>query len=187
MTYQDKWGNGRVIEKGYRECASRYEIVRAFCERAFGRDGAFTVRDIGANLCYFGLRLTEDFPKCKVTAYESHHSVVPAAVAHLIEHGNERIALDTRHVNFMLMCLNCNPPCDLVLALSVLHHMKEPLGVWLGALKIGAWHSIVELAVEPSARNHKRAPAVPEGAKILGFGESHLEAAKRPIFYLEGK
>lgn len=184
MTYQDKWGNGRVIEKGYRECADRYAIVQAFCTRTFGRNGKFTVRDIGANLCYFGLRLTEDFPNCKVTAYESHPAASRAAIAHLSEHGNARVTLKTERLS--IAAVRGLEKCDLHLALSVLHHMPEPLGDWLGLLT-SARYAIVELAVEPSARNHKRAPAVPEGAEILGYGDSHLEAAKRPIFYLEGK
>lgn len=183
MTYQDKWGHGRVIEKGYRECASRYVIVRDFCLRTFGRDGAFTVRDIGANLCYFGLRLTEDFQRCKVTAYEGHHAASKAALAHLEENGNPHLELVQNFVtpaDFVWWD-------DLTLALSVFHHVPAPLAEWLSVLRQTSHHSIVELATEPSARNSQRAPAVPEGATILGYGESHLEAAKRPIFYLEGK
>lgn len=183
MTYQDKWGNGRVIEKGYRECASRYVIVRDFCLRKFEKR-AFTVRDIGANLCYFGLRLTYDFPRCEVVAHESHPAASRAALAHLAEYGNSRVTLQTARLS--IATVRALPKSDLVLALSVLHHMPEPLGDWLGLLT-SARHVIVELATEPSARNSQRGPVVPEGATILGYGESHLEVAKRPIFYLEGK
>lgn len=184
MTYQDKWGHGRVIEKGYRECASRYAIVRDFCLRKFEKR-AFTVRDIGANLCYFGLRLTYDFPKCKVTAYESHSAASRAALAHLAQYGNPSLRLYPRR--FTMDDASQRGHFDLTITFSILHHMSEPLADWLWVLRHTSDHTIVELATEPSARNSQRAPAVPEGATILGYGESHLEAAKRPIFYLEGK
>lgn len=184
MTYQDKWGNGRVIEKGYRECAARYEIVRAFCERIFGRDGTFRVRDIGANMCYFGLRLTEDFPNCFVTAFENHHAAHKAAEKHLT---GKPVNIFLSSLKMSCAMLPAFGPFDLTLAFSVLHHSPEPLGWWINGLQNTSKHTIIELAVEPSARNHKRAPVVPEGATILGYGDSHLEAAKRPIFYLEGK
>jgi 2-polyprenyl-3-methyl-5-hydroxy-6-metoxy-1,4-benzoquinol methylase len=185
VSYQDKWARGRVIQQGYRECSDRYEIVRDFCLRTFGERDGFTVRDIGANLCYFGLRLTEDFPLCTVTAYESNRKVIKAAKAHFAETGNTSVDLQ-------IECLSTFDAlrwerCDLALAMSVLHHMPEPLSRWLETLQQIAKHSIVELATEPSARHSHRGPAVPNNAPILGYGESHLENAKRPIFYLEGK
>lgn len=184
MTYQDKWACAGVAGFGYRECASRYEVVRDFCRGTFG-DRPFHVRDIGANLCYFGLRLTEDFPACIVSAYESHHGAARAAVSHLERHGNERLHLSVSKV--ALQTVADFERCDLILAMSVLHHMPERPAAWVDALLERCDHLIVELATEGKARNSHRKVDLPAGSKIIGYGASHLEKAMRPIVYLEGR
>ena len=67
MKYQDSW-DGKVIEAGKRECASRYEIVKSVCSEL---KQPFSVCDIGANMNYFGIRLIEDFD-CLVMSFEFH-------------------------------------------------------------------------------------------------------------------
>jgi hypothetical protein len=183
MTYQDKWAGG-VLDFGYRECSERYECVRDACRDLFG-DRAFHVRDIGANVCYFGLRLTSDFPGCRVSAYENHHGAVRAARKHLANHGNDRLTLADSKVTLDMVSVFDH--CDLILAMSVLHHMPEETAVWIDALRGACDHLIVELAMEGKARNSHRRNVLPVGAKIIGHGASHLEKAMRPIVYMEGK
>lgn len=184
MTYQDKWAGESVAGFGYRECASRYEVVRDFCRGRFGGH-PFHVRDIGANLCYFGLRLTEDFPACTVSAYESHHGAARAAASHLERHGNDRLQLSASKVT--LQTVADFERCDLILAMSVLHHMPEQPAIWIEVLRERCYHLIVELATEGKARNSHRKVELPVGSRIIGYGASHLEKAMRPIVYLEGK
>ena len=66
MIYQDTWVNGKLTQKGIRDCAGRYEVIKNFCLKF---TEPFTVCDIGANMAYFGLRLIEDFG-CSVIAFE---------------------------------------------------------------------------------------------------------------------
>jgi len=184
MTYQDKWGGGVVLQSGYRECSERYEYVRDVCRNLFS-DRPFHVCDIGANVCYFGLRLTSDFPTCCVSAYENHHGAVAAARRHLAIYGNDRIQLSDAKVT--LESIQRLGRYDLILAMSVLHHQEEDVSVWIEALRKQCDHLIVELAVEEKARNSHRQVELPIGACVIGHGLSHLEPANRPIFYMEGK
>lgn len=69
MKYQDVWLNGRLIESGARNCEDRYNSIKLFCQNNLKR--GFTVLDIGANMCYFGIRLIEDF-NAGVVAFEFH-------------------------------------------------------------------------------------------------------------------
>lgn len=184
MTYQDKWGNGTVVQSGYRECSGRYECVRDLCKHLFS-DRPFRVCDIGANVCYFGLRLTSDFPACSVSAYENHRGAVLAARRHLAEYGNDRIQLSDSKV--AIENVQRLGHFDLILAMSVLHHMDEDTSVWIEALRKQCDHLIVELATEERARNSHRPVELPEESCVIGYGPSHLEPANRPIYYMEGK
>lgn len=184
MTYQDRWANGAVIEKGYRECSSRYDVVRKFCLATFGKRKAFTVRDIGANVCYFGMRLTEDFPNCRVFSYESHYGAIRVARYHVEKYGNDRMELS--HAKVTIKQVDNFERCDLILAMSILHHMPEGQAAWLDALRGACDHLIVELATESKARNSQRGHKVPDGATVIGYGSSHLEVSVRPIFHMEG-
>ena len=184
-TYQDRWMNGRVVEKGTRECASRYEIVREFCK---GFQGPFTVCDIGANMCYFGIRLTEDFPECKVTAFEFDHYQLRAD--HVRASGADRVHLMKLKVSPAdCVALAESGQFDLVLALSVLHHVPEQFQEWLTALRVLGRNVILEMAVEDSqryGRARSKGYYVP-GGKMLGYGESHLDGkVLRPIVLLTG-
>lgn len=184
MSYQDRWARGETAEFGYRECASRYECVRDFCRGVFG-DRQFRVMDIGANACYFGIRLTEDFPLCSVDAYESHHGAFRIAKYQVQRTGCDRIKVQLSKVT--LDTVYRMERCELVLAMSVLHHMPEEESMWIDALRMRCDHLIVELATEGKARNSHRTTALPIDAQVIGHGASHLEKALRPIVYWEGK
>ena len=67
MLYQDLWYKGKLVEKGERDCESRYEVIKNLAAK-YKRP--FTVLDIGANQGYFTVRLAEEFPHCTVIAIE---------------------------------------------------------------------------------------------------------------------
>ncbi len=132
MTYQDQWVKGRLAVKGIRECAGRYEVIKSFCE-PYGRR-PFTVCDIGANMSYFGLRLTEDFPACSVVAFEFDNFKLRAA--HVKKNDATRLLLLNHKLDLRaLSVFNSCSRFDLVLALSVLHHVGDEFDAWLLELR----------------------------------------------------
>ena len=183
MIYQDTWTKGKAAEKGYRECAARYEIVKAFCERF---SGPFTVCDIGANMCYFGLRLTEDFPSCSVMAFEFDHFAMRQA--HVAK--TERLILLNRKLSIKdIRELSHFCRFDVVLAMSVMHHLPGDSGEWLEAFRILGRNIIAEFAGNDSARPAiRKGYGVPSDAVVLGYGGSHLKQDfQRPIVLISSK
>lgn len=185
MKYQDVWLNGRLLQRGYRECESRYEIIRAFCSTNFS-DGKFSVCDIGAASCYFGLRLREDFPSCSVVAFEPREYFENSARLKRAKAGGvvlfgRKLTLEElpRWADFASF--------DLVLALSVLHHVqKDRFGEWIRGLRGIGRHLIAELSIEDS-RSSGAECEIPEGAITLGYGSSHIRSdSERPIISMEG-
>lgn len=174
-----------MIAKGNRECAARYAVIRKFCAQ-FNRP--FTVCDIGANMCYFGLRLTEDFPQCSVVAFEFDHFELRAA--HLEKAGANRILLLNRKLRLAdLDILSAHHHFDVVLALSVLHHVPGSFDAWLAGLRRLGQTVIAEFAIDDSRRVATRPGYhIPVDAVTLGYGRSHLKhgAAYRPIVSLLG-
>lgn len=184
MSYQDAWIGGKATARGYRECADRYEVVRQFCS-GFGRP--FTVCDIGANMCYFGLRLTEDFPDCTVIAFECDHFEMRAA--HVAKAKQPRLRLFERRLSLPdLEALSRCCSFDVVLALSVLHHLPGDQAKWLAAMRAMGENVIAEFALADSARATKRGAFVPSDAMRLGVGASHLRPGTgRPIMLIPGR
>ena len=75
---------------------------------------------------------------------------------------------------------------DLVLALSVMHHLPGDHLSWIEQLyKLGD-NVIIELALGDSKRTAiRQGYDIPPNSKILGYGDSHLEKNfKRPIILL---
>lgn len=184
-TYQDRWSGGRLRASGYRECAERYEVVRRWCATTFSKP--FTVCDIGANEGYFGIRLCEDFPDCTVVAFEfdrfeQRAARVRAANATRMLYCRRKLSLADVHIASAVARF------DLVLALSVLHHMAEPQDAWVRALRALGRNVILELAVSDSRAAPSRASCtLPSGGTLLGAGSSHLKRQhRRPILHLPG-
>lgn len=184
MTYQDRWIHGGAGSKGYRECARRYDLVKGICQQY--NDKFFSVCDIGANLCYFGLRLTEEFPRCFVTAFEFNPVVLKQA-APLVK-DSTRLHLINRKLTLAgARALAGGNHFNLVLAMSVLHHCTGPSRDWIEALCALGDNVVIEYAQEDSTRV-ARIPDIPNDAKVLGYGDSHLNAEiRRPIILLQNK
>lgn len=185
MNYQDIWLNGHLVERGYRECESRYEVVRSFCLEKF-QDRKFAVCDIGAASCYFGLRLREDFPQCSVVAFEPREYMENSArlkrakAGGLILFGRKLTVEELpRWADFASF--------DLVLALSVLHHVKpDQFDAWISGLRGLCRYLIGELSIEDSRAKGAKC-RIPKGAVVIGYGKSHIDAdIKRPIVLMEG-
>lgn len=186
MSYQDEWVNGMVERPGYRECERRYRLIKDVCTGLRCRN--FTVCDIGANLCYFGLRLTADFPGAEVTAFESDGAVYRRAQTLLALNGATRIVLHNKRLHLVDVDLMARTRgFDLVLALSVLHHTAGESDVWLAALRRLGSIVVVEAAGKDSHRSAARAFRIPTDAVLLGEGKSHLDPTlPRSIFMLSG-
>ena len=79
-------------------------------------------------------------------------------------------------------------PYDVVLALSVLHHLDMPYDIALGHLREKGRTVIVELATEGMAcgQNRVREQYIPADAQYLGNVSSHLSGRGRDLFALHG-
>lgn len=112
MSYQPTWRDGTVLAPGERDCADRYGPIRDLLATV---DHPFTVLDLGANGGYFSRRVAEDFPAAQVTAVDPRPELLAAA--------SERVAVVQRRMD--AAALRALPRHDVVLALSVLHHLPD--------------------------------------------------------------
>lgn len=183
MVYQDIWGKGKLIEKGIRNTEERYEIVKSFCSNYKDK---FTVLDIGANMCYFGIRLTEDFINCNVIAFEFNSFEMREK--HVKKYGNNRLMflkrkLKISDIDLLLKCCHF----DLILAMSVIHHLPGNTTEWINKFRKLSDSTIIEFALEDSKRTEIRDQyVIPNDGEIIGYGLSHLKKDfKRPIVLLK--
>lgn len=185
MTYQDVWGKGKLIKSGQRISDDRYNIIKQFC---MNYNKPFTVLDIGANMCYFGIRLTEDFNKCNVVAFEFHSFEMRNE--HVKKYGNNRLMFLKRKIKIDdIKLLNSCCHFDLVLALSVLHHLSGDTSEWIREIRKLSDSTIIEFALTDSKRTAIRHNyTIPPDGEILGYGISHLKKQiERPIVLLNNK
>lgn len=188
MNYQDTWLHGRPIAKGYRECASRYALIHEFCTRELS--GPFSVLDIGANQCYFGLRLVEDFDECRVLAFEySRFAEREEHVRRADKTGRIELLRRRLSLSDIELMVSYAIRFDLILCLSVLHHVGGEFDRWITALRRLGKNVIAELAVEDC--RSRKLPAgyrIPDEAVVLGYCNSHIRSdVKRPLLLIEGE
>lgn len=111
--YQDIWRDGKLVRRGRRDCAGRYESIRETLERELGT--GFTVADVGGWDGYFPVRLSEDLG----AAAEN----IDSRRSNLRCHRQLRVTADTvDKVGYH----------DAILCLSVLHHMPDWREVYEG-------------------------------------------------------
>lgn len=184
--YQDIWRNGKLIQAGDRECQNRYEIIKSFCELKFHEP--FSVCDIGANMAYFGIRLIEDFD-CWVMAFEFHQFENRVKEINKNKLGNKLMYINRKITLNDLSVMNHCCKFDLILATSVLHHVTEPVQLWIDGMKNMCKYLIVEFAGVDSELTTKRKEYIlPPDGIVIGHGDSHLEDNfKRPIILYHGK
>lgn len=174
--YQDLWCQGNVMMRGVRGCEERFNIIRDFLAPSPPQ----TVMDLGANLGYFSMRLAEQFD-CRTVAIETHYS---RELKDALEaNGDSRVEAFPATIEYFLNQKHAR--YDVVLALSVVHHLSMPYTETLDLLRAHGRTVIVELATELGACGQHRIVEqyVPENAIMLGNVESHL-GAFRPMFAL---
>ncbi|HEY5234454.1 MAG TPA: glycosyltransferase [Verrucomicrobiae bacterium] len=182
--YQDIWIKGKVHRRGVRECEDRFNLIRDFC-RKFQRP--FTILDIGANLGYFSLRLTETFD-CTSLAFEGVYGDWIGEV--LQQNKNPRVILAKKIVKLAdLRALAEVEHFDVVLGLSVIHHLDGGFDESLEVLRSLGDHLILELPFEANACGQKFVQeavtaTLPPDAVFMGFGKSHLAEGQRRIVRL---
>jgi len=175
---------GKLERRGVRECEDRFGLIRDFCAQ-FQRP--FTILDLGANLGYFSLRLTEVFD-CTSFALEGVYGGWLEEV--LEQNNNPRVILARKNVKLAdLRQLAEVEHFDVVLALSVIHHLDGGLAESLEVLRSLGDHVILELPFEANACGQQvvreaEAATLPPEAVWMGFGKSHLAEGARRIVRL---
>jgi len=119
--YQDIIGKDGVIQKGNRECNSRYKAILPILAR-YNTYAPIRILDFGANYGYFSLRLLHDFPFADITMVDYE----PELQKVYQEHKTNNLHLIHKFMELEdIEELAKNNKFDVVLALSVLHHFKE--------------------------------------------------------------
>ena len=181
--YQDQWVKGRIMDRGVRECASRYEALRPLLSQ-YTRP--FTVLDLGAALGYFSFRILDEFPLARVVAIDDDPRLFYQCLAN---ESGRLVFLEKRVTDTDLRLLaNCEH-FDVVLALNVIHHFDEWQNVLASLWRMGD-HLITEtphpqefqainarnigdIYARLSTRDHEE----------LTRTQSHLGTMKRPMWY----
>ena len=183
--YQDIWIKGKLVAKGVREVESRYLLIKQQAKK-FKRP--FTVLDIGANLGYFAIRLTEDFPDCTVVAIEGIYGSWLKQT--LKQNDNKRILLLQKTFKRTdLQALAEVEHFDMVLAMSVIHHIDGGFADVLETIRSLGTTTIAEIATEDGACGQASVKSgfIPNDAEIVGYGKSHLNGPARPVFVMKDK
>ena len=176
--YQDEWAKG-TLSSGVRECESRYEIIKEYASR-FNRP--FTVLDIGANLGYFGFRLMEDFDcvSVMVEAMPNYHR----SLKNLARENDAGVVLFHRFDHSSLKTLGDVEHFDLVLALSVVHHIEGDVNQTCSLIEQLGDHVIWEIADEEGACGQDKVNNIIIDSRWekIGEGKSHLAGSHRNIY-----
>lgn len=181
MPYQDRWIRGETTHRGQRECDARYALIRSVVAK-FRRP--ITVLDLGANLGYFGCRLADEFGAVAVMI-DSRPDLVSVCEANALP---TTIALTRKLTVRDLQELAASEHFDVVLALNVLHHMKDTAGALAAVLELGD-RIILETPTrdEPGVAHPERCNALLdalEGVDSTRLGEAPSHVApgvQRPL------
>lgn len=176
--YQDEWVKGECVSKGVRDCESRYEIIKEFASQ-FNRP--FTVLDIGANLGYHSFRLMEDFD-CVSVMMEG--PVYHDYLWELAEQNGTGIILKHQCNQDTLRFLSEIEHFDLVLAMSVVHHIHGDVNETIDIIRDLGDYAIFEIADESQACGQDRVRTTRVGSdwEPIGKGKSHLADSQRTLY-----
>jgi len=176
--YQDEWVRGECVSSGVRDCASRYEVIAEFAKQ-FQRP--FTVLDIGANLGYHSFRLMEDFDCISVMmegpVYHPH-------LHDLTARNDSGVVLYHQCTQESLRALAEIEHFDLVLALSVVHHIAGNVNETCEVIRDLGDYAIFEIADEREAcgQTNVQGIEVSRDWQAIGKGKSHLADSERTIY-----
>lgn len=182
--YQDIIVNDTVISRGVRECEKRWDFVSLI---ASAWDRPFTVLDIGANLGYFSLKLARDFD-CTVVSCEGIYGDWLQQVFEANDLDNLLLLKKTFTLDDLKTLADVEH-FDLVLAMSVVHHIDGEYSEIIETIRSLGDVVLIEVANEANACGQRivRNTSIPDDAKMIGYGDSHLDTGQRPIFMMEQK
>lgn len=121
--YQDVWVKGKPIIRGGRECELRFWAIYNALK---GFKKPLKVLDIGANMGYFSIRLSEKIPGT-YAMIEGHESTAGALLKICKLNNNPSLFLFKRKLCLQdLIDLRAREKFDVVMALSIVHHFEEP-------------------------------------------------------------
>lgn len=173
MRYQETWIGGPSGAPFQRECAARYEPIKAFLSQ-YKRP--FSVFDLGANMGYFSFRIATDFPQATVVAVDNKPELPNLAAAN----GLRNVVVLPRRLSAkdVAALADCEA-FDVVLALNVLHHMEDFRAALAWLTRLG-FEMILETpgsgdtnAAHPQRHNELR-EFVRECGEVLRTGTSHV-------------
>ena len=115
--YQDVWVDGEVVEEGARDCHTRWAIVAGVIETLGGKG---RMLDWGAQAGYFAIRAAQRFPNLEVVAVDTDRRLRETVERQSTSLPNLQVVETHAHLEDVA----ANGPWDVVLALSVLHHLE---------------------------------------------------------------
>lgn len=180
--YQPVWTEHGDIGCAQRDAASRYEAIAAHLKGMHG----FKALDFGAHSGYFSQRLAHDFD-AQVLAVDSTPDLAAAA--------SDNITVINRRMGYVE--LHSMRRFDVVLALSVLHHLPDWKYYLKELYRMWQWGAILFIETAnpaerlPKARAHKDSAQIHQlvselpNAKVLtdtpGFDHAH----SRPLWVID--
>ena len=187
MRYQETWIRGGSAKlPSQRSCADRYPVLKKFFS-SYRRP--FSVFDLGANLGYFSLRLTEDFD-CVCVMVDNRPELLDVL---LKNNSTKAVWLNTRLTPEGLWALSESECFDVVLAMSVLHHFGDRWQDALEALLSLGSYVITELPAIDDTGALNPETAVPmhnfmkkTGSRLLAEFPSHKSGKPRPCYLSKG-
>lgn len=148
--YQDVLICGQVVKKGVRECNDRYEAIKPVLKNL---PKNFKSLDIGASQGYFTFRIAEEF-QARCTMIEEGYSIsnyewqTGDLLYYLCKqnaHFKDLVLLQQKFYAKDLRLLSQQESFDVVLAFSVIHHMRKDL-VESNATYVEVIDAILDLA-----------------------------------------
>lgn len=129
--YQDLRIDGRTISRGQRECASRFELIRAALP-AYTRP--ITVLDLGAAQGYFSIRLAESYEHTCAVLIDDGPDLPSMLAANALPWTiGIRKALTEEDLEALADCEHF----DVVLCLNFLHHLPDAGRALRAVLRMG--------------------------------------------------
>lgn len=178
MTYQPVWGDARDYQ---RECEDRYEPIR---ELAKQYKRTFSVLDLGANYGWFDFKLISEFD-CTCVLVDDK------PIGDLVhKYGDGRAVWLNRHLSGKeLLALSRSENFDIVLALSVLHHIPDYREAFEGLMGLGA-HVFLEIPGDGDVNaagkeRHEGIQALCTGHEPVAYFPSHVsKGVMRPLYLM---
>jgi SAM-dependent methyltransferase len=174
--YQDTYIDGRVVDKGERECGRRFDMIKAALP-PYTRP--FTLLDIGAAQGFFGTRFASEIDGCCSVMIDNGDDLLPVLSANALPF---TIGLKRQLTEGDLEDLADCEHFDVVLALSFLHHLPDPGRALRAVLRMGE-----EVFIEVPGPDDPKACGdshewledlvrVQDGVRCLGVTASHTTA-----------